>query len=42
VHRLHPNEFNRDANPWDGVTVRRRVSKKKKPAVSGDQVYQFA
>ena len=42
VHRLHPGEFNRDVpNPWDGVTLRRRV-KKKKPAVSRDQVYQFA
>jgi integrase len=39
---LHPGEFNRDLpNPWDGVTLRRRV-KKKKPAVTRDQVYQFA
>jgi hypothetical protein len=42
VHRLHPREFNREIpNPWDGVTLKRRV-KKKKPAVSRDQVYQFA
>jgi hypothetical protein len=42
VHRLHPGEFNRDIpNPWDGVTLKRRV-KKKKSAVSRDQVYRFA
>ena len=38
VHRLHPGEFNHDIpNPWDGVTLKRRV-KKKKSAVSRDQV----
>ncbi len=32
VHRLHPSVFNRDVpNPWDGVTLGRRV-KAKKPA----------
>jgi hypothetical protein len=42
VHRLHPGEFNRDIpNPWDGVTLKRRV-KKKKSAVNRDQVYRFA
>jgi hypothetical protein len=42
VHRLHPAEFDRQvSNPWDGVTLKRRV-KNKKPAVSRDQVYQFA
>jgi hypothetical protein len=42
VYRLHPGEFNRDVpNPWDGVTLKRRV-KKKKSAVSRNQVYEFA
>jgi hypothetical protein len=42
VHRLHPGEFDRDVpNPWDGVTMQRRV-KSKKPAVTRDQVYTFA
>jgi hypothetical protein len=42
VHRLHPGEFNRDLpNPWDGVTLQRRV-KHKKPAVTRDEVYRFA
>src|SRR5262249_57322541 len=42
VHRLHPGEFNRDVpNPWNGVTLKRRV-RKKKPAVSRDQAYHFA
>jgi hypothetical protein len=42
VHRLHPAEFNRDVpNPWDGVTMQRRV-KGKKLAVTRDQVYAFA
>src|SRR5262249_10683115 len=42
VHRLHPREFNRDIpNPWDGLTLKRRV-KKKKLAVTREQVYQFA
>jgi len=42
VHRLHPGEFNRDvANPWDGVTIKRRA-KAKKPAVTRDDVYKFA
>jgi hypothetical protein len=42
VHRLHPDEFDRDVpNPWVGVTMKRRV-KIKKPAVTRDQVYAFA
>jgi hypothetical protein len=42
VHRLHPREFNRDLpNPWDGVTIKRRV-KAKKPAVTREDVYRFA
>ena len=42
VHRLHPGEFDRDVpNPWDGVTMQRRV-KGKKAAVTRDQVYEFA
>ena len=42
VHRLYPSEFDRDVpNPWDGVTIRRRV-KRKKPSVTRDQVYAFA
>lgn len=42
VRRLHPGEFSRDVpNPRDGVTLKRRV-KKKKPAVSRNQVYKFA
>ena len=42
VHRLHPGEFDRDVpNPWDGVTMQRRV-KNKKAAVTRDQVYEFA
>ena len=42
VCRLHPGEFNRDVpNPWDGVTLKRRV-KKKKPAVTRNHVYEFA
>ena len=42
VHRLYPAEFNRDVpNPWDGVTIKRRV-KTKKPAVTRDEVYRFA
>jgi hypothetical protein len=42
VHRLHPGEFSRDVpNPWDGVTVQRRV-KGKKQAVTREQVYAFA
>jgi hypothetical protein len=42
VHRLHPAEFDRDVpNPWDGVTIKRRV-KAKKPAVKRDDVYKFA
>ena len=31
VHRSHPNEFSRDVpNPWDGVTLQRRIKNKKK------------
>lgn len=42
VHRLYPNEFDRDVpNPWDGVTRKRRT-KKTKPAVTREQVYAFA
>jgi hypothetical protein len=42
VHRLHPNQFNRDVpNPWEGVTKRRRT-KGTKAAVTRDQVYAFA
>jgi hypothetical protein len=42
VHRLYPREFDRDVpNPWDGVTIQRRV-KTKKPSVTRDQVYAFA
>jgi hypothetical protein len=42
VHRLYPGEFSRDVpNPWDGLTLKRRV-KRKKPAVSRSQVYHFA
>jgi hypothetical protein len=42
VHRLHPTEFNRDVpNPWDGVTIKRRV-KAKKAAVTREEVYKFA
>ena len=42
VHRLYPNQFDRDVpNPWDGVTKRRRV-KAIKPAVTREQVYNFA
>jgi hypothetical protein len=42
VHRLHPNEFDKLVpNPWDGVTRKRRV-KKKKAAVTREQVYVFA
>jgi hypothetical protein len=42
VHRLYPGEFNRGVpNPWDGVTIKRRI-KAKKPAVTRDDVYRFA
>jgi hypothetical protein len=42
VHRLHPDCFNRDVpNPWEGVTKQRRTMKTK-PAVTREQVYQFA
>jgi integrase len=42
VHRLYPDQFNRDVpNPWLGVTKRRRVQKTK-PAVTRDEVYRFA
>jgi hypothetical protein len=41
VHRLYPTQFNRDVpNPWDGVTIKRRV-KTKKPAVTREDVYRF-
>ena len=42
VHRLYPDQFNRDVpNPWKGVTTRQRV-KKTKPAVTREDVYKFA
>jgi hypothetical protein len=42
VHRLYPNEFDRQVpNPWDGVTRKRRT-KKTKAAVNREQVYTFA
>jgi hypothetical protein len=42
VHRLYPDEFDRDVpNPWEGVTKRRRT-KGRKPAATRDQVYAFA
>jgi hypothetical protein len=42
VRRLYPNEFDRKVpNPWDGVTIKTRT-KKKKAAVTREQVYQFA
>ena len=42
VHRLYPDQFNRDVpNPWQGVTKRRRVQKTK-PAVTREDVYKFA
>jgi integrase len=42
VHRLYPDQFNRDVpNPWQGVTKRRRVQKTK-PAVTREDVYSFA
>jgi hypothetical protein len=42
VHRLYPEEFAKDIpNPWTGVTLKVRA-KKKKPAVTRDQVYSFA
>jgi hypothetical protein len=42
VRRLFPEEFDRATpNPWEGVTRERRA-KKKKPAVTREQVYDFA
>jgi hypothetical protein len=42
VHRLHPGEFDRVVpNPWNGVTMQRRV-KNRKPAVAREDVYEFA
>jgi len=42
VHRLHPNQFDRDVpNPWDGVTKHRRT-KGTKSATTREQVYEFA
>jgi hypothetical protein len=42
VHRLHPDQFDRDVpNPWLGVTKKRRVMAAK-PAASRDEVYAFA
>ncbi|CEG08765.1 hypothetical protein BN961_02183 [Afipia felis] len=42
VYRLYPEEFDKQVpNPWAGVTMKTRV-KATKPAVTRDQVYQFA
>lgn len=42
VHRLYPQEFNKDVpNPWPGVTMKIRV-KVTKPAATREQVYVFA
>lgn len=42
VRRLYPDEFDKKVpNPWDGVTIKSRT-KKKKPAVTREQVYAFA
>ena len=42
IHRLHPDQFDKALpNPWLGVTMATRV-KKKKPAVTRDEVYTFA
>lgn len=42
VHRLFPDEFNKDVpNPWLGVTLETRT-KATKPAVTREQVYEFA
>jgi len=42
VHRLYPEEFNKDVpNPWPGVTMKTRV-KLTKPAATREQVYMFA
>jgi hypothetical protein len=42
VHRLYPDQFDKAVpNPWNGVTLKTRV-KKKKPAVDREQVYKFA
>ncbi|WP_441258965.1 hypothetical protein AB7008_15060 [Bradyrhizobium sp. 521_C7_N1_3] len=42
VHRLFPDEFDKAiSNPWTGVTLKVRT-KKKKAAVTRDEVYVFA
>jgi hypothetical protein len=42
VHRLYPNQFDRNVpNPWDGVTKRRRT-KRSKSAATREHVYAFA
>jgi hypothetical protein len=42
VHRLHPEEFNKQVvDPWAGVAMKRRV-KKVKPAARREQVHEFA
>jgi len=42
VHRLHPDQFNRDVpNPWDGVTKNPRTMLTK-PAATREQTYTFA
>jgi hypothetical protein len=42
VHRLYPDQFNRDVpNPWAGVTKRQRTMATK-PAATREQVYTFA
>jgi hypothetical protein len=42
VHRLYPEQFNRDVpNPWQGVTKKRRIQRTK-PAATREEVYRFA
>jgi hypothetical protein len=42
VHRLYPDQFNRDVpNPWAGVTKQQRTMATK-PATTREQVYTFA
>jgi integrase len=42
ARRLHPKEFDREVpNPWIGLAMRKRL-KKKKPAVTREEVYDFA
>ena len=42
VHRLYPEQFNKEVpNPWPGVTMKTRM-KLTKPAATREQVYVFA